>query len=135
MDGGRCRRPDERGASRAFAPKILRRIERSLKRGPQALGYETSLWTSARVAHLIEHECGVQYVPSQAWRILHIPGQLLVVWDGLRSHRGRLVWDFVHEQGGRIWLEFLPAYAPELQLETYAHRKPNSLSCRRRHSC
>jgi transposase len=48
----------------------LRRIERGLKRGPQALGYETSLWTSWRVTHLIEQECGVKYDPSQAWRIL-----------------------------------------------------------------
>jgi transposase len=51
-------------------PEDLRRIERGLKRGPQALGYETSLWTSWRVAHLIEHECRVKYHPSQAWRIL-----------------------------------------------------------------
>ena len=48
----------------------LRRIERGLKRGPEKLGYETSLWTAWRVAHLIEHECGVKYHPSQAWRIL-----------------------------------------------------------------
>jgi transposase len=48
----------------------LRRIERGLKRGPQALGYETNLWTSWRVAHLIESACGVHYHPSQAWRIL-----------------------------------------------------------------
>jgi len=48
----------------------LRRIERGLKRGPEALGYETSLWTSWRVAHLIEHVCGVKYHPTQAWRIL-----------------------------------------------------------------
>jgi len=51
-------------------PEDLRRIERGLKRGPQALGYETSLWTSSRVAHLIERECDVKYHPSQAWRIL-----------------------------------------------------------------
>jgi transposase len=48
----------------------LRRIERGLKRGPEALGYDTSLWTAWRVAHLIEQECGVSYHPSQAWRIL-----------------------------------------------------------------
>ena len=48
----------------------LRRIEKALKRGPEALGYETSLWTSWRVADLIERECGVQYHPSQACRIL-----------------------------------------------------------------
>lgn len=51
-------------------PEDLRRIERGLKRGPEALGYATGLWTSWRVAHLIEQECGVQYHPSQAWRIL-----------------------------------------------------------------
>src|SRR5919108_1835786 len=34
----------------------LKKIERWLKRGPEALGYETGLWTSQRVAHLIEQE-------------------------------------------------------------------------------
>jgi transposase len=48
----------------------LQRIEQGLKRGPEALGYETSLWTTWRVAHLIEKECGIRYHPSQAWRIL-----------------------------------------------------------------
>src|ERR1700693_2744473 len=58
----------------------LQKIERGLKRGPEALGYETSLWTAWRVAHLIEEECGVFYDPSQAWRIL-----ASVPWDGLLS--------------------------------------------------
>jgi len=48
----------------------LRSIECGLQRGPEALGYETSLWTAWRVAHLIEEECAVRYDPSQAWRIL-----------------------------------------------------------------
>jgi len=48
----------------------LRQLERGLKRGPEILGYETSLWTSQRVAHLIQQECGIAYHPSQAWRIL-----------------------------------------------------------------
>jgi transposase len=51
-------------------PEDLRRIEKGLKRGPEALGYQTSLWTSWRVADLIERECGVKYHPTQAWRIL-----------------------------------------------------------------
>jgi transposase len=58
------------GRKPRLAPEDLRRIERALKRGPQALGYETSLWTSSRVAQLIEQECGVRYDSSQAWRIL-----------------------------------------------------------------
>ena len=47
-----------------------KKIERGLKRGPEALGYEIGLWTAWRVAHLIEEECGVRYHASQAWRIL-----------------------------------------------------------------
>ena len=49
----------------------------------------------------------------------HIPGKLLVIWDGLKCHRSRLIWDFIREQHGRIWLEFLPAYAPELNPVEY----------------
>lgn len=52
----------------------LRRIERSLKRGPKAFGYTTELWTAARVAHLIEEECGVHYHPGHVWRLLRQMG-------------------------------------------------------------
>jgi len=48
----------------------LERIERALKRGPEAFGYDTELWTSARVADLIEKECGVAYHPGHVWRLL-----------------------------------------------------------------
>src|SRR5712691_10855913 len=41
------------GRKARLRPEDLRRIERGLKRGPEALGYETGLWTSWRVAHLI----------------------------------------------------------------------------------
>src|ERR1700675_600679 len=48
----------------------INQIERGLKRGPQALGYETSLWTANRVVHLIEQACGVSYHPGHVWKIL-----------------------------------------------------------------
>lgn len=48
----------------------LRRIERALKRGPEVLGYATSLWTTQRVQKLIEQECGVSFHPAHVWRIL-----------------------------------------------------------------
>src|SRR5271155_3609653 len=48
----------------------INQLERRLKRGPQALGYETSLWTANRVVHLIEQECGVSYHPGHVWKIL-----------------------------------------------------------------
>jgi transposase len=44
-----------------------------------------------------------------------IPGKLLVVWDGLPAHRGQAVKDFLASGAAqRIWIERLPAYAPEL---------------------
>ena len=49
----------------------------------------------------------------------HVPGDLLVIWDGLRSHRSRLVRDFVNQSSGRLEIEFLPAYAPELNPVEY----------------
>ena len=59
----------------------------------------------------------------------HVPGKLLIIWDGLRSHRSRLVWDFVRQRKGRLWLEFLPAYAPELNPVEYlwSHWKQHEL--------
>jgi transposase len=61
----------------------------------------------------------------------HLPGKLLVVWDRSQTHRGRLVREFVARQRGRIDLEYLPAYAPELNPVEYIwgywkhHELPN----------
>jgi transposase len=49
----------------------------------------------------------------------HLPGKLLLVWDGLPVHRSRLVKEFVAAQGGRLVTERLPAYAPELNPVEY----------------
>jgi transposase len=60
-----------------------------------------------------------------------LPGRLLIVWDGLPAHRSKLVKEFVAQQQGRIWLERLPAYAPELNPVEYIwgywkkHELPN----------
>lgn len=48
----------------------------------------------------------------------HIPGKLLVLWDGAPIHRAQPVRDFLAAGGAaRIHLEQLPAYAPELNPE------------------
>jgi len=45
----------------------------------------------------------------------HIPGKLLVIWDGSPIHRGQPVKDFLARGGAkRIQLEQFPGYAPEL---------------------
>jgi transposase len=43
-----------------------------------------------------------------------IGGKLLIVWDRLQAHRSRLVNQYVEQQHGKIALEYLPPYAPEL---------------------
>jgi DDE superfamily endonuclease len=46
----------------------------------------------------------------------HIPGKLLVVWEGSPIHRGRAVKDFLADgAASRVQLEQLPGYdAPDL---------------------
>jgi transposase len=48
----------------------LKRLEIGLKRGPEALGYETNLWTLERVAELIERDFGVKYHPGHVGWLL-----------------------------------------------------------------
>ena len=45
----------------------------------------------------------------------HIPGNLLVIWDGSPIHWAHVVKDFLAQGAAeRLHLEPLPAYAPEL---------------------
>jgi len=64
------KRAPRTGRPPQLAATDLRRIEAGLKRGPEALGYRTSLWSAWRVADLIERESGVKYSSVHAWRIL-----------------------------------------------------------------
>lgn len=48
-----------------------------------------------------------------------IRGPLLVIWDRLPAHRSALVRQYVEASRGRIEIEFLPAYAPELNPVEY----------------
>jgi transposase len=56
----------------------------------------------------------------------HTPGSLLVVWDGAPIHRSQPVKELLaNKMGQRLWLERLPAYAPELNPNegVWAHLK------------
>jgi transposase len=61
----------------------------------------------------------------------HVPGKLLVIWDGSTTHRSKIVRNFVAGQNGRLTLESLPGYAPELNPMEYLwgywkhHELPN----------
>jgi transposase len=44
----------------------------------------------------------------------YVQGNLLVIWDGLPAHRSKAVGSYLATTRGRVWVERLPAYAPEL---------------------
>jgi transposase len=97
----------------------LQAIEQALKRGPQALGYETALWTAPRVARLIEQLCGVRYHPAHVWRLL---GQL--GWSCQRPAGRALERD---EAAIQRWKKYR---WPQLKKKPAGRAKPSSSSTR-----
>jgi transposase len=66
--------------------------------------------------------------------VRQIDGPLLIVWDRLAAHRSRLVADYPDGLQGHVQVEYLPAYAPELNPVEYIwaywkqHELPNVCS-------
>lgn len=50
----------------------------------------------------------------------HIQGPFILIWDQSRSHKAKIVQAYL-EQQPEIHMEYLPAYAPELNPEEYCH--------------
>ena len=48
-----------------------RRLLKLLLQGPQAQGYRTQLWTTARIAEVIRREFGVDYHRDHVGRLMH----------------------------------------------------------------
>lgn len=59
-----------------------------------------------------------------------LPGRLLILWDGASIHRSALVRNYVDSTQGRIQVERLPAYAPELNPVEYmwGHLKTHEIA-------
>ena len=79
---GALKRAPRAGRPAQLTAADRQRILQGLKRGPEALGYGTSLWTAWRVSDLIERECGVKYSTVHAWRLLRDLG-----WDAAATRR------------------------------------------------
>ena len=58
------------GALSRLSPEQLAQLEQALLDGPSAAGYQTELWTLARIAVLIKQRFGVSYHPSHVFRVL-----------------------------------------------------------------
>jgi transposase len=97
----------------------LKQIEHALKRGPEALGYATGLWTASRVRELIEDRCGVRYHQAHVWRILRQLG-----WSCQRPSGRALERD---EEAIRYWKR---VGWPRIKKKRSASGAPSSLSTR-----
>jgi transposase len=64
------RKAGRAGRRARLSPSQRQQLEGLLLRGPEALGYQTPLWTCPRVAHLIEQEFGIRYHEGHVWKIL-----------------------------------------------------------------
>ena len=60
----------------------------------------------------------------------HLRGKILVIWDGAPIHRSLLVKNYVASTKGRLVVERLPAYAPELNPVEYmwGHLKTHEIA-------
>src|SRR6516225_7236970 len=67
---GGLRKAKHIGRPPRLSPAQLRELERALKRGPEAFGFASGLWTARRVRDLIEYRTGVRYHEDHVWRIL-----------------------------------------------------------------
>jgi transposase len=57
-----------------LAPRQRQRLVRLLLQGSLAHGYRTDLWTTTRVAEVIERHFGIRYHPDHVGRLLHALG-------------------------------------------------------------
>ena len=95
----------------------LAEVELALKRGPEALGYASGLWTARRVRDLIEYQTGVRYHEDHVWRILRKLG-----WSCQRP-TGRAVER--NEEGIRHWKKYR---WPQIKKKRSASGGPSSSS-------
>jgi transposase len=58
------------GRKPRLAPRQFSQLETALKAGPQAHGFATALWTTARVAQVIDQLTGIRYHPDHVCRLL-----------------------------------------------------------------
>jgi transposase len=60
-----------------------------------------------------------QVVDFLAALVRHIGRPLMLVWDRLPAHRSAIVRDYIGSLKGRIHVEYVPPYAPELNPVEY----------------
>ena len=97
----------------------LKQLEQALRRGPEASGYTSGLWTATRVRELIEQLCAVRYHEAHVWRILRSLG-----WSCQRPSGRALERD---EAAIRYWKK---VEWPRIKKKPTARSAPSSSSTR-----
>jgi transposase len=103
------------GAVKTYAPRGLTPVLRE-KQTRDHLSVMGAMTPEGRVYSLARQESlnGLHCVEFLL-HLLRVAGdRLLVIWDGSPIHRRAAVKEFVASTRGRVWLEALPAYAPDL---------------------
>lgn len=113
------RKAGRTGRPAKLSPAQLRDLERTLKRGPEAFGFATGLWSASRVRDLIEYRTGVRYHEDHVWRILRKLG-----WTCQRPTGRALERD---EQAIRHWKKM---EWPRIKKKRSASGAPSSSSTR-----
>ena len=57
---------------------------------------------------------GPQFVEFLHALTKQIRGKLLIIWDGLKAHRSKLVREYLDSTDGAVQVAFLPPYSPDL---------------------
>jgi transposase len=76
QQGGKdaLRKAEKAGRPARLQPRQIEELKTTLKEGPGAHGFATELWTSERVARVIQNRFGVKYHPDHVCRLLGAMG-------------------------------------------------------------
>jgi len=76
QQGGKdaLRKAEKAGRPARLQPQQIEALKTTLKEGPGAHGFATELWTSERVARVIQNRFGVKYHPDHVCRLLGAMG-------------------------------------------------------------
>ncbi len=108
--------------ARTWAPKGKRPIVRRVERERRALSTAACLTLSGKIykRHFSGGMKSEQVIEALKHLQQHVPGAILLIWDGASIHTSRKTDAYLAEHP-EIIIEPLPAYAPELNPEEYCH--------------
>lgn len=108
--------------ARTWAPKGRRPIVHRVERERRALSTAVSLTLSGKIykRHFSGSMHSKQVIAALRHLRRHVPGVLILIWDGASIHKSRETKAYL-AQHPEIIVEPLPAYAPEVNPEEYCH--------------